>query len=76
MTSVQYTPEPIDYASELAYGVAISVAYRIANQSINGDYDGAKRDYDQHCNELNTAAKAEFDRLIATAAANITAGAR
>lgn len=62
----------IDYVGEIAYGVAISVAYRIAEQSLNGDYAGAKAEYDQHITALDANAKREFDRLIATAAANLS----
>ena len=61
----------VDYVGEIAYGIAISVAYRIAQQSLDGDYKGAKADYDQHCTTLSESAKVEFDRLIATAAATL-----
>lgn len=63
----------IDYAGELAYGIMISVAYRLANMDANGETEAAANEYHQHVSAMDSSAKAEFDRMLATAAANLAA---
>lgn len=61
----------INYAAELAYGIMIAVAFRIAQQDAQGDTESAANDYLQHCTTLTPEAKAEFDSAIASAAAQL-----
>lgn len=64
----------VDYVGEIAYGVMVSVAYRLAEMDANGETEAAAKEYQQHISALDAAAIAEFNRVLATAAANIQSG--
>jgi hypothetical protein len=66
--------QAVDYAGELAYGVMVSVAYRLAEMDANGETEAAAKEYQQHVSAMSVEAKAEFDRVLATAAANLQSG--
>lgn len=65
----------VDYVAELAYGVMVSVAYRLAEMDANGETEAAANEYKQHTSAMDAAAVAEFNRVLATAAANLQSGA-